>query len=122
MQRKRGLEVVEAEAPEIEVDEKPERRRRYPAAYKARILREAEAAPHGGIAAMLRREGLYKSTLAKWRYEARKREKALKPKKRGPKENAESAELQRLKRANARLEKQLRQANALIDLQKKWPR
>ena len=68
-----------------EVVAKPERRI-YTAEYKKRILTLADAAKEKGdnIAKLLRREGLYSSTLASWR---RERESALQKafsQKRGP--------------------------------------
>src|SRR3954466_13555442 len=57
-----------------EVVARPERRI-YTAEYKRRILAPADAAKEkGDIAKLLRREGLYSSTLASWR---RERESAL---------------------------------------------
>jgi putative transposase len=63
------------------------KRRTFTAAEKLRILAETDrAADTGGIAAILRREGLYSSALTDWR---RQRDagafEALKPLKRGPK-------------------------------------
>lgn len=104
------------ELPETEVIEHA-RRRRFTAVYKARILREADAAVPGNVAALLRREGLYTSHLQKWRLERDKR--SLKPRKRGPKVNPQASELKKLKADYARLEKKLRDAHILLDLQKK---
>jgi len=44
-------------------------RRTFSAEYKRRILAEADACPRGQVGALLRREGLYYSHLAKWRGE-----------------------------------------------------
>lgn len=41
-------------------------RRTFPAAYRARVVAEYEAAPHGSKVAVLRREGLYQSQVQKW--------------------------------------------------------
>ncbi|MBP2216672.1 hypothetical protein [Arthrobacter sp. CAN_C5] len=41
-------------------------RRSFTAAYRARVVAEYEAAPHGSKAAVLRREGLYRSQIRKW--------------------------------------------------------
>lgn len=72
---------------------------------------------------MLRREGLYYSYLASWRLERQSGELAgLKPKTRGKKPSANKGiikETQRLSRENTRLKKQLAQAEAIIDIQKK---
>lgn len=113
-----NLKVVDGETtkPETEVLEKPVRRT-FTRAYKARILKETDAAPAGTTGAILRREGLYSSHLAKWR--AERDERGLSPKKRGPKRNPLSGEVKRLRQANKRLEKRLLQANEIIDLQKK---
>ena len=41
-------------------------RRTYPAEYRARVLAEYEAAPHGQKSAVLRREGIYQTLVAEW--------------------------------------------------------
>jgi transposase len=41
-------------------------RRSFTAEYRARVVAEYEAAPHGQKAAVLRREGLYQSQIRKW--------------------------------------------------------
>src|SRR6186997_3551238 len=69
-----------------ELSDRP-KRRTFTAGEKLRILAETDrAADTGGIAAILRREGLYSSTLTDWR---RQRDagafEALKPLRRGPK-------------------------------------
>ena len=102
--------------PETEVAERP-RRRKFNAKEKARILKEADSSQKGQIAALLRREGIYASQLLKWRTE---RDRAsLKPKKRGRKSNPLTAHVRQLQDRCERLERLLRQANAIIDLQKK---
>ena len=107
------------------------KRRRFTAAYKQEILAKADAAAgHGGIGALLRREGLYSSHLGKWRRErAASIREGLEPRKRGPKSkrNPLAEENQKLQRANDRLTEQLRKAEIIIDVQKKvgallgWP-
>src|SRR4051812_17571019 len=104
-----------------ELSDRPKRRT---AGDKLRILAETDrAADTGGISAILRREGLYSSTLTDWR---RQRDagafEALKPLKRGPKEaavNLMAAELARANRENAHLKRRLAQAEAIIGIQKK---
>jgi transposase-like protein len=107
---------------EVEVIERASRRR-FDAAYKLRVLAEADAAPAGGIGALLRREGLYSSHLITWR---RQRDigalAAMQPKKRGPKSKRPSTEAQRitqLERENERLRQRLKQAETIIEFQKK---
>jgi transposase-like protein len=100
------------------------RRRRFSAAYKLRILAEAEAcSERGQIGSLLRREGLYSSHLTTWR---RQREQGqldgLSPKKRGRKPSVDEAlvkELAELKQEKQRLENRLQQAETIIEVQKK---
>jgi len=108
--------------PDPEVPEKPVRRK-FTAEYKLRILAEADrCTEYGQVGALLRREGLYSSHLSEWR---RKRQEgslgALSPKKRGPeaKKNPLAPEVARLQRENERLQRKLRQAETIIDVQKK---
>jgi transposase-like protein len=103
--------------PNPEVDAKATRRR-FTSEYKLRILREADTCGVGGVAALLRREGLYSSHLTMWR---RQQECGLTPQKRGRKtvHNPMLAEKERLERENRRLEYRLRQAEIIIDVQKK---
>jgi transposase-like protein len=98
-------------------------RRTFSAAAKLRILAETDcAADTGGIAAILRREGLYSSALTDWR---RQRDagafEALKPQRRGPRPEVAkpAAELDQLRRENARLRQRLEHAEAIIGIQKK---
>ena len=95
-------------------------RRRFATEYKARILDEADRCTEPGqVGELLRREGLYSSHLTNWR---RQREAGLAPKRRGrkPKSNKkERQEMDRLRRENKRLAERLRQAETIIDVQKK---
>ena len=109
--------------PNPEVQDKPVRRR-FTAEYKLRILTLADACSDpGSLGALLRREGLYASNLNTWRHQ---RERgvlsALTPKKRGRKESVRDplvAENEKLRRENERITKRLRQAEIIIDVQKK---
>jgi len=106
-----------------EVSEKASRRR-FTAEYKLRILKQADACTElGSLGALLRREGLYSSNLTTWR---RQRDRgvlsALTPKKRGRKESVRDphqTENEKLHKENERLTKLLRQAELIIDVQKK---
>ena len=100
---------------EIEVEAKA-KRRRFSVAYKLKILEAYEAAGRGEKGALLRREGLYSSTLTKWK---REREAGLTGKKRGPKGNPQAVENEKLQRENTRLRKKLKQAELVIEVQKK---
>jgi len=101
------------------------KRRSFTAEYKLGILAEADAATAetGAIGALLRRENLYSSHLATWRRERRTGIlKGLTPHKRGPKSkrNPQDEEIQKLRKDNQRLTEQLRKAEIVIDIQKKW--
>ena len=99
------------------------RRRTFTARDKIRILTETDrAAETGGIGAILRREGVYSSSLTEWR---KQRDAgvfgALAPAKRGPKAaepNPLAAKLALAQRDNARLTLRLKRAEAIIDVQK----
>ena len=111
------------ETPDPEVVQRPVRRH-FTASYKQRILTEVEAAADTRtIGRILRREGLYSSHLASWRKTRDQSQRAaLEPRKRGPKpipKNPLQAENAKLTRENARLNKKLRRAELIIDLQKK---
>lgn len=106
-----------------EVVAKP-KRRRFTAKYKLRILREADELDEtGGVGEMLRREGLYFSYLSAWRRERERGElDGLRPKARGRKPSPDKGiakDNHRLARENERLKKQLAQAEAIIEIQKK---
>jgi transposase-like protein len=113
----------EVEVPCPEVAEKPVRRR-FTGEYKRGILAEADACSEpGALGELLRREGLYSSYLTTWR---RQRDEGalsgLTSKRRGRKakpQNPLADENERLRRENQRLNEQLRQAELVIDVQKK---
>ena len=115
--------VTACDVPEPEVTTKATRRR-FSAQYKLNILKEAEVCSElGSLGALLRREGLYSSYLDKWRSQ-RKRGTlaALAPKKRGRKEvvrNPLFEENEKLRKENGILAKRLKQAEIIIDIQKK---
>ncbi len=108
---------------EVEVVAKPTRRR-YTAEYKLGVLREADGCTRPGeIGALLRREGLYSSTLTHWRKQRQKGELGgLSPKKRGPlpkEKNPLTDKVRALERENARLRARAERAEGLVELQKK---
>lgn len=96
------------------------RRRRFTAQYKRSILAEADACPRGEVGALLGREGLYYSHLAKWRGE--REAGTLRDKRRGGEAKPDRAEVKRLARENAVLKRNLAQAEAIIEAQKKLAR
>lgn len=96
-------------------------RRKFRAAYKLRILQEAEACTQPGeLGALLRREGLFSSYLTKWRRQRERGElNGLTPKRRGRRTDPQAAEIVRLRRENERLQTRLERAEAIIEVQKK---
>jgi transposase len=111
-----------APAPDPEVTVRPIRRR-FTAEYKCSVLDQAEAAQQvGAVGALLRREGLYSSLLSTWRRQRKQGEfDALTPKKRGPKVVVSPLLLEnrKLVASNARLSKKLKNAELIIEVQKK---
>lgn len=100
------------------------KRRRFTAAYKLSVLRELDSCTESGeIGAVLRREGLYSSHIAKWRDKRAAGElQALEPRKRGRRARARhplEAEVARLEREKAKLAEELRKAKLIISVQKK---
>ena len=95
-------------------------RRRFTATYKRQIVEESSGCEYGELGTLLRREGLYHSNLAKWRAEYAAG--SLNDKPRGPRANPTAAEVKRLERENARLQRKLEQAAAIIEAQKKLAR
>jgi transposase-like protein len=97
------------------------KRRRFSAAYKRRILEEADRCTDPGeIGALLRREGLYSSHLSRWRQvRATGGLQALSPQKRGRNGDPQAAEIVQLRRENKRLQQRLEQAELIMEVQKK---
>ena len=128
-----GLPRSEGERSELEQSGKPaadpevlERpvRRQFTAAYKLKIVEEADRCTEPGeIGALLRREGLYSSHLGKWRKLRREGAlSALTDTKRGRKarpQNPLAGKVQALEREKRRLEKKVRQLELMVEVQKK---
>jgi len=106
--------------PDPEVPEKA-KRRQFSAEYKLRVLREADACKGSGeIGALLRREGLYSSHLVAWRRQREARVLAgMRARKRGPKGRGEDPRVKQQEREIARLRRRLKQAETIIEIQKK---
>ena len=96
-------------------------RRRFTAEYKLRILEEADRCKEPGeIGALLRREGLYSSHLTKWRRQRDESVRAALGQKRGRKAaDPLNGEVNRLRRENARLHRDLERAEKVIEVQGK---
>jgi hypothetical protein len=85
-----------------------------------RILAEYEAAPNGEKGAILRREGLYSSHVIEW---ARARDAGAlegvsgsRRSEKSPKRSAETAEVERLRARNAKLESELVRTRTALDI------
>lgn len=99
-------------------------RRRFTAAEKLRVLKEADGCTKPGeLGALLRREGLYSSHLSEWRAARKRGELAgLTPRRRGPKAkpvDPRDKKLAELERENRRLSARLERAEGLIEVQNK---
>lgn len=99
-------------------------RRRFTTAEKIRILREADVAARetGGVAALLRREGLYSSHLTSWRRQRDAGQFGKTPKKRGPVAvvpDARDAKIAELERSLRKVEAERDRYERLCALQKK---
>ena len=100
-----------------EVGEKATRRR-FSQEYKERIVAEADRCMETGqLGALLRREGIYSSNLSCWRRQLQGHQVGTEKGK--GKKRSTAQELARLKRENERLTEQLRQAELIIEVQKK---
>lgn len=94
------------------------RRRTFTAEYKARILDEYDALPHGSEkrGALVRREGLYTSHLAEWRKaRAAGARDALAPRAKA-RRSPEAVEVDRLRRRNERLESELARTRLALEI------
>jgi len=100
----------------------PARRRRFTAAYKAQMVREADACLQPGeVGALLRREGLYSSQLTAWRklYRQGAQKALVENRGRKPLQSALEKENERLRNQLARAEQDLQRAQLIIEAQKK---
>lgn len=100
-------------------------RRTYTAEYRARVLAEYEAAPHGEKTAVLRREGIYQTLVAEW---AKARDAAAtgqtyrRDRKPRSKQSTDAGRAVKLEAENARLTRRLEQTQAALDVMSKAQR
>ena len=115
--------TLRAPTPDPEVPAKVHRRQ-FTAAYRLRILREADACTkHGALGALLRREGLDSSHLVNWRRQREQGELvAGRARTRGPIPKRIDPRVKHLEVENRRLQRKLARAETIITLQKKLPR
>jgi transposase len=98
------------------------KRRRFSAEYKLRILEEIDRAAPGQGGAILRREGLYSSSISAWRQARRKGSLSTLSARRGPKAKPlviESRRIAKLERELTRTKEELRKAHLILDVQGK---
>jgi transposase len=106
--------------PDPQVSEKPTRRR-FSKAYKLRVLKEADACTKPGqIGALLRREGLYSSSLTAFRkQQAEGRLVERNSEQTSVQRKERAAERQRQARRLAHLQKENQKLRTLLEVQKK---
>lgn len=94
-------------------------RRTFTAAYRAQLVAEYEAAPHGHKSAVLRREGLYHSTVREWTQarDAMALEAAGPTRRHGETGRAGGAhDPGKLRAENARLTRELAKSRAVVEI------
>jgi transposase-like protein len=97
-------------------------RRRFTAAFKLDVLREADQCTEpGSIGALLRRHGLYSSLLTTWRRERDQGALQQLERKRGRKSTRHPLDerVAQLEKENRKLQRRLHRAETIIDIQKK---
>ena len=95
-------------------------RRSFTAEYRARVIAEYAAAPHGQKSAVLRREGLYQSQIREWTDARDAVARGLVPKRnshhRSGKPAGSSQEADRLRAENSRLTRELAKSQAVVEI------
>ena len=114
MAKKPRLPAGNRQDPEVRA---PTPRRQYTQAYKEGIIRDLKACTKlGEKTALLRKEGLYYSTVSRWRQQMARKNQP--PQGRPPKSDVEK-ENEQLRRRVSQLERELERACSIIDVQKK---
>ena len=93
-------------------------RRSFTASYKAEILAEYDSWPKGSEqrGAILRREGLYSSHISEWRKQAEAGAREGLARKSKKRRSAEQVELDRLRRENQRLARDLERTQTALEI------
>jgi transposase-like protein len=92
-------------------------RRSFTAAYRAKVVAEYEAAPHGSKAAVLRREGLYQSQIREWtRARNAVTRGASAPRRPHRASGAGKDDPARLRAENQRLARELAKSQAVVEI------
>ena len=99
------------------------RRRHHTRSYKLKVLAQADrCTQHGELVALARREGLYASTLNRWKEWRERMQAGETPSERQTKTEGYEAlrgQLRKAERENHRLRMKLKRAELLLDIQKK---
>jgi transposase len=103
------------------------KRRHFTAQYKLGIVQEYDTAPKGEKGAILRREGLYDSSVQLWRKQrdegslrSRSRGKSTADAQHAKQRAKDRTDKARLERENERLTKKLAQTEAALEIMGKW--
>jgi transposase len=105
------------------------KRRTFTAAYKLRMIEEYDAAEHGEKGALLRREGLYESSIQKWRRQRDSGQLTASGTGRPARKEKtpEQLELEQLRKEHAktlrekeRMARKLQQTEAALEIVGKW--
>jgi transposase-like protein len=88
-------------------------RRRFTREFKQRIVDEYDVVDREERGAVLRREGLYTSHISEWRNQLARTEQPASSRRR---RSAEQAELERLRKRNARLETELERTRLALEI------
>jgi len=94
-------------------------RRSFTAEYRARVVAEYAAAPHGEKSAVLRREGLYQSQIREWTDARDAIVRGLPPKRNSHHRSGKSvgsSGAERLRAENARLARELAKSQAVVEI------
>ena len=93
-------------------------RRTFTAEYRAQLVAEYEAAPHGQKSAVLRREGLYHSTVREWMQarDAVAREASRPTRRQGGGRAGSTDDPGKLRAENARLTRELAKSQAVVEI------
>ena len=91
-------------------------RRTFPAAYRAQVVAEYEAAAHGQKAGVLRREGLYQSQVRRWTAARDKLDREPTAPRRPHRATGGPEDPARLRAVNQRLTRELAATQAVVEI------
>ncbi|MGH3503831.1 MAG: transposase [Nocardioidaceae bacterium] len=91
-------------------------RRTFTAEYRARVVAEYEAAPHGEKSAVLRREGLYQSQVRRWAAARDALARGTSAPRRGHRAAGGADDPARLRAENQRLARELAKSQAVVEI------